>query len=48
MSGEADVDQSVPFKAVKSAKRLWIKDPEPTHRVTKEFFADKEKNGITT
>ena len=48
LPGEADVDQSVPFIAVKSAIRRCIKDPEPTHRVTKEFFEDEEKNGITT
>ena len=43
-----DVDQSVPIRAVKSAIRRKIKDPEPTHRVTKEFFADEEKDGTIT
>ena len=48
LPGNADVDQSVPIRAVKSAIRRKIKDPEPTHRVTKEFFADEEKDGTIT
>jgi hypothetical protein len=48
LPGNADVDQSVPIRAVKSAIRCKIKDPEPTHRVTKEFFADEEKDGTIT